>query len=54
VADEISDLRLFAAMGVRLLKRGPRPLTLTGEGSLRHERAVTILRDIDAAGLHLW
>lgn len=40
---------LEGRLGVRLLKRGPRRLTLTDEGSLLHERVVTILRDVDAA-----
>jgi len=45
--------RRLAAMeerlGVRLVDRGPRSFTLTEEGSLLHERALTILRDLDAA-----
>jgi DNA-binding transcriptional LysR family regulator len=45
--------RRLAAMeerlGVRLIDRGPRRFTLTEEGSLLHERAMTILRDLDAA-----
>jgi len=45
--------RRLAAMeerlGVRLIERGPRRFTLTEEGSLLHERALTILRDLDAA-----
>jgi DNA-binding transcriptional LysR family regulator len=45
--------RRLAAMeerlGVRLIDRGPRRFTLTEEGSLLHERALTILRDLDAA-----
>ncbi len=36
-------------LGVRLIDRGPRRFTLTEEGSLLHERALTILRDIDTA-----
>jgi DNA-binding transcriptional LysR family regulator len=38
-----------ARLGVRLIERGPRRFTLTEEGSLLHERAVAILRDLDAA-----
>jgi DNA-binding transcriptional LysR family regulator len=45
--------RRLAAMeerlGVRLIDRGPRRFTLTEEGSLLYERALTILRDLDAA-----
>ena len=45
--------RRLAAMeerlGVRLIDRGPRRFTLTDEGGLLHERALTILRDLDAA-----
>lgn len=45
--------RRLAAMeerlGVRLIDRGPRRFTLTEEGGLLHERALTILRDLDAA-----
>lgn len=45
--------RRLAAMeqrlGVRLIDRGPRRFTLTEEGSLLHERAQTILRDVDDA-----
>jgi DNA-binding transcriptional LysR family regulator len=40
---------LEARLGVRLVDRGPRSFTLTEEGSLLHERALTILRDLDAA-----
>ena len=40
---------LEARLGVRLIDRGPRRFTLTDEGSLLHERAVAILRDIDEA-----
>lgn len=38
-----------ARLGVRLIDRGSRRFTLTEEGSLLHERALTILRDLDAA-----
>src|ERR1700722_9860022 len=38
-----------ARLGVRLIDRGPRRFTLTDEGSLLHERAVAILRDLDEA-----
>jgi DNA-binding transcriptional LysR family regulator len=45
--------RRLAAMeerlGVRLIDRGPRRFTLTEEGGVLHERALTILRDLDAA-----
>jgi DNA-binding transcriptional LysR family regulator len=45
--------RRLAAMelrlGVRLIDRGSRRFSLTEEGSLLHERALTILRDLDAA-----
>jgi len=40
---------LEARLGVRLIDRGPRRFTLTDEGSLLHERAVEILRDLDEA-----
>jgi DNA-binding transcriptional LysR family regulator len=40
---------LEARLGVRLIERGPRRFALTEEGGLFHERAVTILRDLDAA-----
>jgi DNA-binding transcriptional LysR family regulator len=40
---------LEARLGVRLIDRGPRRFTLTDEGSLLHERAVAILRDLDEA-----
>jgi DNA-binding transcriptional LysR family regulator len=40
---------LEARLGVRLIDRGPRRFTLTDEGSLLHERAVAILRDVDEA-----
>jgi DNA-binding transcriptional LysR family regulator len=40
---------LEARLGVRLIERGPRRFTLTDEGSLLHERALTILRDLDEA-----
>jgi DNA-binding transcriptional LysR family regulator len=40
---------LEARLGVRLIDRGPRRFALTEEGTLLHERAITILRDIDAA-----
>ena len=40
---------LEARLGVRLVDRGPRRFTLTDEGSLLHERAVAILRDLDEA-----
>ena len=40
---------LEARLGVRLVDRGPRRFTLTDEGSLLHERAVAILRDVDEA-----
>ena len=40
---------LEARLGVRLIDRGPRRFTLTDEGSLLHERAVEILRDVDEA-----
>jgi DNA-binding transcriptional LysR family regulator len=36
-------------LGVRLIDRGPRRFSLTDEGSLLHERAVIILRDLDSA-----
>jgi DNA-binding transcriptional LysR family regulator len=36
-------------LGVRLIDRGPRRFTLTEEGGVLHERALTILRDLDAA-----
>jgi DNA-binding transcriptional LysR family regulator len=36
-------------LGVRLIDRGPRRFSLTDEGSLLHERAVAILRDLDNA-----
>jgi len=35
-------------LGVRLIDRGPRRFSLTDEGSLLHERAVIILRDLTA------
>jgi DNA-binding transcriptional LysR family regulator len=38
-----------ARLGVRLIDRGPRHFTLTEEGGVLHERALTILRDLDAA-----
>src|SRR5882757_6766301 len=45
--------RRLAAMeerlGVRLIDRGPRRFTLTEEGGVLYERALTILRDLDAA-----
>jgi DNA-binding transcriptional LysR family regulator len=45
--------RRLAAMeerlGVRLIDRGSRRFTLTEEGGVLHERALTILRDLDAA-----
>ena len=45
--------RRLAAMeerlGVRLIDRGSRRFTLTEEGAVLHERALTILRDLDAA-----
>jgi DNA-binding transcriptional LysR family regulator len=40
---------LEARLGVRLIDRGPRRFTLTDEGSLLHERALAILRDLDEA-----
>jgi DNA-binding transcriptional LysR family regulator len=40
---------LEGRLGVRLIDRGPRRFTLTEEGSLLHERALAILRDLDAA-----
>ena len=40
---------LETRLGVRLIDRGPRRFTLTDEGSLLHERAVEILRDLDEA-----
>jgi DNA-binding transcriptional LysR family regulator len=40
---------LEARLGVRLLVRGPRRLTLTEEGSLLHDRAVHILGELDEA-----
>ncbi len=40
---------LETRLGVRLIDRGPRRFTLTDEGSLLHERAVAILRDLDEA-----
>lgn len=40
---------LEARLGVRLIDRGSRRFTLTEEGSILHERALTILRDLDAA-----
>jgi DNA-binding transcriptional LysR family regulator len=36
-------------LGVRLVERGPRHFTLTEEGAVLHERALAILRDLDAA-----
>jgi DNA-binding transcriptional LysR family regulator len=45
--------RRLAAMeerlGVRLIDRGSRRFSLTDEGSLLHERALNILREVDAA-----
>jgi DNA-binding transcriptional LysR family regulator len=45
--------RRLAAMeerlGVRLIDRGSRRFTLTDEGGVLYERALTILRDLDAA-----
>jgi DNA-binding transcriptional LysR family regulator len=45
--------RRLAAMeerlGVRLIDRGPRRFTLTEEGGVLYERALAILRDLDAA-----
>jgi DNA-binding transcriptional LysR family regulator len=38
-----------ARLGVRLIDRGPRRFTLTEEGSVLYERALNILRDLDAA-----
>ena len=38
-----------ARLGVRLIDRGSRRFTLTEEGALLHERALTILRDLDNA-----
>jgi DNA-binding transcriptional LysR family regulator len=36
-------------LGVRLIDRGPRRFTLTEEGAAFHERAIAIVREIDAA-----
>ncbi|WP_437293198.1 LysR family transcriptional regulator [Sorangium sp. So ce426] len=43
--------RLEAALGVRLLQRSSRRLTLTGEGATYHERCMAILADVSEAEL---
>lgn len=43
--------RLETALGVRLLQRSSRRLTLTGEGATYHERCVAILADVSEAEL---
>ncbi|WP_437934367.1 LysR family transcriptional regulator [Sorangium sp. So ce341] len=43
--------RLEAALGVRLLERSSRRLTLTAEGATYHERCVAILADVREAEL---
>ncbi|WP_266183330.1 LysR family transcriptional regulator [Dyella humicola] len=41
--------RLEQALGVRLMQRSSRRLTLTGEGSIYYERCLAIIADVDDA-----
>jgi DNA-binding transcriptional LysR family regulator len=48
-----SVLRLEDRLGVRLLQRTTRSVSLTGEGAVFHERCVRILADLDEAEMSM-
>jgi DNA-binding transcriptional LysR family regulator len=48
-----SILRLEDRLGVRLLQRTTRSVSLTGEGAVFHERCVRILADLDEAEMSM-
>ncbi len=48
-----SVLRLEDRLGVRLLQRTTRSVSLTGEGAVFHERCIRILADIDEAEMSM-
>ena len=48
-----SVVRLEDRLGVRLLQRTTRSVSLTGEGAVFHERCIRILADLDEAEMSM-